>query len=238
MSNITEAGQNPTGSMGALVTLFQLDLTSFGDIVYNFTMDGKPTGANLVFGGISFTPIDIEANGFEWGGSGTPPTPTIKISNASMAISALLTKYDLVGATLTRIRTFRNFLDDGATPDPTAKFPIDVFRVERKTAHNKVFAEFELAVIFDQEGVMLPARQCLRDACTHIYRRWNETTGAFDYTKTTCPYTGTNYFDRTGAKVGARRDVCGKRLSDCAARFGDGAVLPTRSFPGMQRFTT
>jgi len=237
MSRLTEASQSLTAPYGGIVTLFQLDATALGDTsVHCFTRNTNPDGSSIAFGGVTYNPVDIQAEGFEWGGSGAAPTPTIKINNSSMLVGALARQYgDCVGATLTRIRTYAAFLDTGASPDPTLKFPIDVFRVERKASHNKVFIEFELAIAFDQEGLTLPGRQCLRDTCTHIYRRWNGS--AFDYSKATCPYVGSTYFKRTGVMTTtASEDLCGKRLSDCTKRFPN-QPLPTRSFPGMRRFT-
>jgi lambda family phage minor tail protein L len=241
LTALTEAAQSLSPIRGGLVTLYELDARTLGDTdIRRFTRDTMPDGSTIVFNANQYVPIDIEAEGFEWGGSGAPPTPTLKISNVSLYAGVLVREFDdLCGALLTRIRTYRDFLDAGASPDPTLMFPIDVFRVERKVSHNKVFIEFELAVIFDQEGLKLPNRQCIRDTCTHIYRRYDQQTDSFDYSKATCPYTGTAYFKRDGAATTLKsEDVCGKRLSNCVARFGDDATLPTRAFPGMQRYST
>lgn len=239
MSLLTEAAQNPSPTRGGLVTLYELDARDLGDTeVRRFTRDTVGGTNAIVFNSFTYVPIDIEADGFEWGGSGAPPTPTLRISNVSMFAGVLVRQFgDLVGATLTRIRTYEDFLDGGATPDPTMTFPIDIFRVERKVSHNKIFIEFELAVFFDQEGLKLPNRQCIRDTCTHIYRRYVPETDSFDYLKATCPYTGTAYFKRDGTVGLKSEDVCGKRLSNCSQRFGS-ATLPTRSFPGMTRYST
>lgn len=241
MSLITQAAQSPSPTHGGLVTLFELDARNLGDTdIRRFTRDTVGDNQAVTFNGNVYTPIDIEAEGFEWGGSGAPPAPTLKLSNVSMYAGVLVREFnDLCGAKITRIRTYRDFLDNGATPDPTMTFPIDVFRIERKVSHNKVYIEFELAVIFDQEGLKLPARQCIRDTCTHIYRRYNAATNSFDYSTATCPYTGTSYFKRDGSATALKsEDLCGKRLSNCIQRFGSTAVLPTRSFPGMQRYST
>lgn len=241
MSLLTQAAQSPSPTKGGLVTLYELDARNLGDTeIRRFTRDADPATGVVVFNGNHYTPIDIEADGFEWGGSGAPPTPTLRISNTSMFAGLLVRQFDdLVGATLTRIRTYRDFLDNGATPDPAMVFPLDVFRVERKSAHNKVFIEFELAVFFDQEGLKLPARQCIRDTCTHVYRRYDAATDSFDYSKATCPYTAATYFERDGTPTVLKsKDICGKRLSQCVLRFGSGGTLPTRAFPGMARYST
>lgn len=216
------------------VVLYQLDARVLGGDVYCFTQSTRES-APITYGGVEYTPIDLEADGFEWTGAGTLPTPRIRIANANRAMSALVGTYDdLLGATLTRIRTFRRFLDGEPDADPGAHFPLDIYRVERKVALTKTHIEWELSAAMDQEGKMLPGRQVLRDACTHTYRRW---TGAgFDYSQATCPYTGSACFKASGDPTGnSAEDDCGRKDSDCKKRFGESAVLPTRAFPGVAR---
>lgn len=218
-------------SPGEMVHLYQLDATSLGGSIYNFTSGPTDTGL-VTFGGVQYFPVDLEASGFDWNGKGALPQPKIKISNAAHFLAAAtITLKDLVGANLTRIRTYRQFLDDGASPDPTAVHPIDVYRVNRKSDYNKVFIEWELASVLDQEGRMLPGRQIIKHNCTHIYRFWDGSD--FDYTKATCPYAGTANFDISdNAIVDPSADTCGKLLSSCRARFGLTVDLPFRGFPG------
>ena len=232
MSALTELAQQPAAD--ALVTLFELDATALGDSsIRRFTSTAWQSSV-VRFGNQSYTPIDVEASGFEWQGQGAPPTPSLRLANINLVMGALARDFgDLVGAKLTRKRTYGRFLDDGASPDPAMHFPPDLYRIERKVAHNKLYIEFELAVPFDQEGQLLPGRVMLRDACTHTYRRW--TGSSFSYLSATCPYVGGAYFQATGQSTGsASQDRCGKRLSDCQKRFGNNP-LPTRAFPGLAR---
>ena len=232
MSALTETAQQPAAD--ALVTLFELDARQLGDSqIRRFTSTAWQSSV-VRFGGQSYAPIEIEATGFEWQGQGAPPSPTLRLSNINMVMGALARDFgDLVGAKLTRRRTYARFLDDGSSPDAGMHFPIDLYRVERKVAHNKHFIEFELAVPFDQEGQLLPGRVMLRDTCTHIYRRWAGS--SFSYSSATCPYVGGAYFRATGQATGsASLDRCGKRLTDCQKRFGN-EPLPTRAFPGLAR---
>jgi lambda family phage minor tail protein L len=189
-------------------------------------------GQTIKFQGYEYQPFPIEAEGFAWSGRGTPPRPKLRISNIGGIVGSLLGPGgDLIGAELTRLRTFRQFLDGEPGADPNAHFEPDVWRVERKTRQDPVMVEWELASVLEQEGQRIPGRQMLRNLCTHIYRRWN---GAeFDYTDATCPYTGTAYFTEAGVPTSAPHDRCGKRLGDCRLRFGVGGVLPTRAFPGI-----
>jgi len=168
-------------------------------------------------------------------GKGTLPSPKLRVLNTPTLNASIITLGDLIGSTLYRIRTFRTFLDDGSDPDPNAKLPIDVFKIERKAVHNKVYVEWELSAAMDHEGKMIPARQIIRDYCTHIYRVWNPETETFDYTKATCPFAGLSYFDEQDRPTNASGDRCGKRLSSCRARFGNNNQLPTRAFPGVAK---
>ena len=220
-----------------LISLFSLDCTSLGGSVVTFTGSQDAAGP-IVFGGVTYYPLPIETSGFEINAAGSLPTPTIKILNIP-EFQALVIEYgDLIGAVLTRIRTFATFLDNGDTPDPTAFYPPDIWTVDRKSNLNKVFIEFELAASTDQQGRQIPGRQVMQNFCDQIYRHYNPNTGLFTYTKATCPYTGTQYFDTNdNPVVSPSADVCGKRLTSCVCRFGSGNPLPTHAFPGVSPIT-
>jgi lambda family phage minor tail protein L len=228
---LLEVAQLP--AVDALVTLFQLDATALGSTVYRW-VSGTFADAPVVYQGNTYTPLPIEAEGFEWNGRGTLPTPVLRVSNIGGFAGALVIGFgDLLGAEITRLRTFARFLDGQPDADPDAHFPADVFRVERKRIQDPEMIEWELATVLDQEGVELPGRQALKSACTHTYRRWDG--AAFDYTRATCPYGGTVYYRADGTSTtNPALDRCGKKLGDCAARFGNDP-LPTRAFPGMLR---
>lgn len=186
----------------------------------------------MVFGGNDYGPIAIETEGFEWTSQGSQPSPKIRVSNVAKVIAAsVISLNDLVGAKLTRIRTFRKHLDDGTDPDTTSVFPREIYNINRKSVHNKVYLEFELTSPMDQQGVQIPGRQCIKRICTQVYRTWNGS--SFDYSKATCPYTGSSYFTVTDQSTGSPTlDSCSKQLSSCKLRFGS-APLPTRAFPGI-----
>ena len=48
------------------------------------------------------------------------------------------------------------------TPDPTAEFPQEIYKIDRKSAENREIVEFELAAVFDLAGIRAPKRQCTR----------------------------------------------------------------------------
>jgi lambda family phage minor tail protein L len=218
------------------IELFDLDATALGADFYRFTpmaFSNPDTSADVIWNGNTYSSVPMESSGWEVTGRGTVPLPHIKVANVNLAFSALAIAYgDLLGAVLTRRRTFRRYLDGQVDADPTVEFPLEIYKVNQKVNQNKVFIEWELSPSIDQEGRLLPGRPILQGACTHIYRR-PDGAGGFIYTKATCPYTGTNYFDGNGDATTAALDVCSKRIgTGCKKRF---TVLPTRAFPGAAR---
>lgn len=216
------------------VVLYEIDATVIGGDVYRFTSSAFES-APVYFGGNLYSPIPVDSDGWEWGGRSALPQPILRVSNVSLGFGAAVIAFgDLKGATVTRKRTFRRYLDGQPYADPEQFFPVDVYKINRKRTHNNKLIEWELSAATDQSGVYLPQRPILRNACTHKYRRWDPDTLTFDYTKATCPYAEESYFDANGNVVEAPQDRCGKKLSDCVLRF-QSAPLPTRAFPGVAR---
>ncbi len=224
----------------AVVTMFDLDLRSLGGGIFRFTsarLDGT-SPEPIVWRGDTYLPLPISASGFDMSSSGQFPRPKIMVSNVLSTIKSEMLQYNnLIGATVTRWRTFRKHLDDGDDPDPDIFFPPDVFKIDRKSAETSSQIEFELATILDQEGTMLPRRQVLRNTCTHIYRVYDVALTEFDYSRATCPYAGTNYFDENGnAVTNPALDNPSKLLTTCCKKRFPNEALPTRAFPGVGRY--
>jgi len=165
----------------AIIELFvlQLDTNLHGsNTIYRFHA-GTNLDANgqIVWAGNNYLRFPIQATGFAYQ-RGQIPRPKISISNALGTISAILitvnqttTGNDLTGATVTRIRTMARFLDAAnfsggtnplGTPDPTAEFKREIYKIDRKSTENREVVEFELAGSIDMAGVRAPKRQCTR----------------------------------------------------------------------------
>jgi lambda family phage minor tail protein L len=202
----------------------------------------------ITWAGEEYTRLPIEAEGFDYLSDGELPRPKVRVANVMqrddgppeypiseslLEVNAFNPGNDLIGAKFTRIRTLARFLDavnfDGGTnpygtPDPTAEMPREIYYVDRLITENKFVCEFELVTAFDLAGVRVPKRQCI-PYCQWIYR------------SPECGYTGTDYFDSGDDSVSAAADdVCGKRLTSCAVRFGSDSILPFGGFPGVGRF--
>lgn len=227
----------------------KLDGSGYGS-TYRFCSSFRESSRTVTFNSLIYTPIAIEATGFETLGKGVLPSPRLKIANTNLEMTTIIQELgDPVGARLTRFLTFDRYLDDGSEPDPEAMFLPQIYLIDRKVKETRMMVEFELSASMDQAGRMLPKRQILRDACTHIYRRWDSVEEEFDYSKVTCPWVGAGLGGDTEAPYFLNDDVetddpsldnCGKRLRSCEVRHApdDGSIrldLPTRQFPGVAR---
>jgi phage-related protein len=167
----------------------------------------------------------------------------MRFSLTNPVITAYIAAFDdLIGAKITRCKTYKKFLDGEPTANSSAHYPLDIYRIERKASENRLQVEFELSSVMDQRGAQLPARTITAFYCPWIYRRYNGGTSGdpaldFNYhpADNACPYTGSNYFDIDNASTTAANDKCSKTESGCKARFGSTGVLPFGGFPGAAR---
>tara|TARA_R100001460_G_scaffold18490_2_gene39217 strand:- start:1235 stop:2218 length:984 start_codon:yes stop_codon:yes gene_type:complete len=49
------------------------------------------------------------------------------------------------------------------TPDPTAEYPQQIFKIDRKSAENRAVVQFELAASFDLANIRIPLRVCTKE---------------------------------------------------------------------------
>ena len=165
----------------AIIELFtlQLDNSLHGaTTVYRFHAGSSlKDNGEIVWAGNSYQRFPIKAEGFAFR-QGQLPRPTLTVSNALGTITAILLSVntttagnDLTGATVTRIRTLARFLDavnfpgdinPYGTPDSTAEFPQEIYKIDRKSAENRDTVQFELASVLDLAGIRAPNRQCTR----------------------------------------------------------------------------
>lgn len=170
---------------GAVIELFelQLDTAQHGtNDLYRFHAGTNlADNGGVIWNGQTYTRFPIEADGFEYSGSGLLPRPKIRCSNVLSTISAIISTLPngLEGAKVTRIRTLARYIDAAnfpggvnpyGTPDPTAEFPREIYYIDRKTTENKNYVEYELAASFDLAGVKAPKRQCISNICQWVYK--------------------------------------------------------------------
>lgn len=216
----------------AILEFFVLDMSNLpGGSVARFHAGTNKLQLPVWWQGQEYTPLPVEAEGFNVMTKGALPRPRIRVANIDGLFSAEVRQNDdLIGCKIIRKRTFMRYLDarnfpGGVNPDadPNQALPDDIWFVDRKATENKYMIEWELASAFDLQGVMLPFRQVIQNSCPWKYR------GA------ECGWVG-GHFDKNDKATGnSSDDYCAKRLSSCRARFGETAILPFGGFPGAHR---
>lgn len=221
-------------SPGDRVVMYDIDMQEIGGGVFHFA-PGTIGGAKIQWQGKVYEPVPIAASGFETNGRGILPTPRLTIANHRLIVSALISFDDLRKSRLTRWETMRKYLDDQPTASPTEHYPPEIYRIDRKIRHNKSVIEWELKSDIDIHGTKIPGRVATKHYCPWIYRRYVQGVGFVNsMAPNACPYAGVNMFEPNGAPTAdPTKDQCGKRLSDCIARFGGNAILPYGGFPGI-----
>ena len=153
-------------------------------------------------------------------------------------------------AKVTRIRTCKKFIDavnffdqvytfqDGntavtqgndtlvfaahGTGDGTARFPDEVWYIDRISSENQQLVEFELASKLELTNVLLPRRTVV-EHCPWRYRG------------TECGYTGGPVAKTDDSSTTSLADdQCGKRLTSCRLRYPNALSLPFGGFPGAR----
>ena len=181
-----------------LITLYEIDVsdiktdlllgktTQIADDVFRFHNMNNLKGVTLYFNSIAYFSFPMQVDGFEMSSAGNLPTPTLTITAAegmdeplSMMKKAFLHLDNLIGAKVSRIRTFAKYLnksandgidDVGYAEQGLAELPRDVFFIERKSLEDKSSVQFELSSMIDLQNLSLPARMVLAARCPFTYR--------------------------------------------------------------------
>lgn len=232
---MTIAAEIQSLSPSSLIELFVLDFSNIaGGTVAYFHAGTNGLRQSVVWQGNSYAALPIEASGFDISTRGALPRPIIQVANINGLFSGLVQSYDgLIGAKITRKRTFARFLDAVNFPngnpfaDPSQYLPDDLWFIERKTTENKYIIEWELSCPFDVQGVTLPARQIIQNSCPWKYRG------------TECGYTGPGFDINNNPTSDPTLDTCTKTLAGCNVRHvssgGVVTIVPFGGFPGASR---
>jgi lambda-like phage minor tail protein L len=188
------------------VELFELDATGIGGGVVRFQYITGSDGP-VMWQAEEYSYWPIETEGFART-SEQQPTPKLRVGNLDGSISLLCLIYDdMVGAVLTRHRTFARYLDGAADADPMMFFTPEIWYIERKSSETAEFVEFELVSALDFGDAYLPSGQIIANQCPYSYRGEG------------CGYTGipVALADDTPTSD-PLLDDCGKRPSSCKLR--------------------
>ena len=173
---------------GSVIEMFELttDAALHGSATtYRFHDGSNPiaygnsnSNGNIVWNGNTYIAVPLEADGFKYA-NGQLPRPTLTISNVTNLITAILLNVnvvtpgnDLTGAVVRRVSTLARFLDavnftgntnPYGTPDPTAEYAKEIYKIDRKSAENRAVVQFELAAAFDLANIRIPLRVCTKE---------------------------------------------------------------------------
>lgn len=252
------AAQNLGGQ--SIVTLMTIDFST----CIGFTPSGTTTlrctayrngTSDIVYDGNTYSYIGFEAQGFRSEINGQPPAPTVVFDknslNGNSVYSALNDVYttqtnqwyfDPRGAKVTITRV--------VDLDPTKQLNVQEYVVSQANKITASTIEWQLAVslgIDRANGESIASLAVNR--CNLRYRRWNATTGTFDYTPEAdggCPYGnpttvsnwsavpdfGNKYYTNEDAALDPANkslDKCSYSAKGCQLRFDPnetGLVLP------------
>ena len=153
-------------SSDGMIDLYKLDCSNIGGSIYYFSPQCYQDGTLISFNSQVYNRIPIGLETVEEHASTQAlPQPVLSISNVQGPLmSALVSLGDLVGASLTYIRTKTSYLDGQANADPTKYIGPQVWYVFQKSTHTNVLLQWALSSPMDRPGMMLPVRQILKDA--------------------------------------------------------------------------
>lgn len=218
-------------SPSTIVELFELDATGINAGIFRFHAGTNSLESPVVWQGYEYSPMPIEAEGFDLSSQGTLPRPKIRVANISGILSQMsYENSDLIGCRLTRKRTFVKYLDavnfqgGNENADPNQYFPSDTYIIDKKASENRYVIEWELSSALDLHGITIPRRQVIQNTCMWKYK------------SSECGYQRAAYFTNRDEPCVAALDSCGKTMNSCKLRFGNAAELPFGGFPGAQRY--
>jgi len=101
---------------GVLVDLFELDmstgLAASSEDIFRWHAGLNENLQGIIWQGNKYSAFPIEASGFAWTGKGAIPKPRLTVANITSLLTSVINSYDdLVGAKVTRKRTFAKYLD-------------------------------------------------------------------------------------------------------------------------------
>ena len=158
-----------------LIELFELKFDSSTTVYFHSGVEEDLTTVQFrEEGGTirTYTAIPLQAQGFKNDPSGTSARPTISFANVSNTFKNSITDYEnLLGAKLTRRTTLKKYLvGESGDSTPPVEFPKQIYSFDRIATHTKMAVTFECSTPYDLQGITLPKRQVIANACPWIYQ--------------------------------------------------------------------
>lgn len=207
MSNL--GNQTQTLDMASVVVLWEIEFENAVGYTPNVPTtlrispfkNGKD---NLLFGGVEYAYVGVDASGFTAEMNGQLPTPEAEFDrlglNANGVYNTIKQDYldqtgqfffDWRGARIRRITTTATHLDTGDDAD-TTKTRTEEYFVDQVTVTTVGTITVRLTTSISADKINNQSVQSLAyNNCSLIYRTWNSTTNEFEYTDPKdngCPY--------------------------------------------------
>lgn len=232
---------------GAIIELFELELntTQHGatDIFRFHAGANLSNNGEVIWNGNNYLRFPVEADGFEYSGTGQLPRPKVRISNIFSTITAIiLTLPDgLEGAKFTRIRTLGRYLDSENFAGVDIFLAEDGFELLYEN-DSSIYLEFINATAdptaeFPRE-IYYVDRKTIENRDVVEY----ELIAAFDLAGVRAPKRQCIanicqwVYKSTECSYAGALPTCLKTLTDCKAHFGQNAELPFGAYPGVGSF--
>lgn len=232
---------------GNRVELFDIDTTPIDAAGSILRITPATDGlAEIARDGNTYTACPVAAEGFERGGTGALPSPTLVVANVGQILGPWVEgAQDLIGAEVTRTVVLADWLDGEPGADPAAAITVDMFVIAQKSVQDQTKLSFVLRSPLDVRR-QVPFRKAL-PRCTHSYRTWDSVYSLFD--NGSCPYgvgpgslpdpleASYSYYNVLTAPASPfpttdPGDVCSKSPQSCKTRFGN-RPLPFKGFPSL-----
>jgi len=122
----------------------------------------------------TYTAIPMVFDGMEVSSAGAPSRPTLTVANVTTAFTDTLgiSSYKkLVGATLVRRQTLQKYLyGESGDANPPIELNSVKYKIDRVAQETNIAVSFELAVVYDLEGITLPRRVIVGKFCSWMYQ--------------------------------------------------------------------
>jgi lambda family phage minor tail protein L len=145
--------------VGSYIELFVFDFTSLGGGQLFLTNEE----AEVIFRGQTYQFCPIEGSGYSIESTGATSRPTITVSNVERQLMPAYKSFGLVGAEVTRFRTFAEFLDNGDNPDENAIYPPDVFKINQVSKMDPSWVSLNMINEIDNPNADLPGWTVLKE---------------------------------------------------------------------------
>lgn len=125
----------------------------------------------------TYNAIPMEMSGMELASEGVSNRPELSIANVTSDLKNTvgITNYkELVGASIVRRQTFKKFLvgesQDIGPYDPPIELNSVKYSIDRVSAETNIFVTFELAAVYDLQGISIPRRLAVGKFCSWQYQ--------------------------------------------------------------------